>query len=223
MVVSFAQLLEQILSQQPEMDNRLDQLADDIVERAARATATVRKTFTNSLISILHGTERVLRTIEEGSVMAQSRICQTIINLKEEERLHQQTEQFVLPHCTVLPCDNRPTAIAKGRKQLCGESCWRATVATKNIWSADVWLGTLDVPQLLPLHADSNLQSSDPKSDALSIGPQGLKLEPPMCPPCQIKFAGGNIVNGEVATRTSGFADYWKIDIHPTAEKESSC
>lgn len=59
----------------------------------------------------------------------------------------------VLPHCTVLPCDNRPTAIAKGRKQLCGESCWRATVATKNIWSADVWLGTLDVPQLLPLHA----------------------------------------------------------------------
>lgn len=55
MVVSFAELLEQILSQQPEMDNRLDQLADDIVERAARATATVRKTFTNSLISILHG------------------------------------------------------------------------------------------------------------------------------------------------------------------------
>uniref|UniRef100_A0A915BZ57 Uncharacterized protein n=1 Tax=Parascaris univalens TaxID=6257 RepID=A0A915BZ57_PARUN len=98
--VSFSQLLEQILSQQPEMDNRLDQLADDIVESAARATATVRKTFTNSLISILHGTERVLRTIEEGSVIAQSRICHTIVSLKEEERLHQQAEQTGLYICS---------------------------------------------------------------------------------------------------------------------------
>ncbi|KHN82306.1 hypothetical protein Tcan_09255 [Toxocara canis] len=93
MVVSFSQIIEQILSQHPEEDNQLDQLAEDIVEGAERATEALKRGITKGFITILSGTERALKRIEEGSVMAQSKICYAITILNENNRSQRNIDE----------------------------------------------------------------------------------------------------------------------------------